>query len=53
MFLGCGKTIVLSNGGTEEIQMASYFPGRKCTWLVKVSMRDAVYFKVDIYRVPQ
>nr|XP_034318632.1 neurogenic locus Notch protein isoform X7 [Crassostrea gigas] len=32
---GCGKTIVLSNGGSEEITMTSYSSGKSCTWLVK------------------
>ncbi|XP_052694542.1 uncharacterized protein LOC128172873 isoform X2 [Crassostrea angulata] len=48
---GCGKTIVLSNGGSEEISMTSYSSGKSCTWLVKAesdSLIKATVTSVDL-----
>lgn len=48
---GCGKTIVLSNGGSEEITMTSYSAGKSCTWLVKAesdSLIKATVTSVDL-----
>lgn len=50
MFLvsGCGKTIILSNGGSDEINMTPYSSGKICTWLVKVRMYDLnILFKIS------
>lgn len=44
LFLGCGKTINLSNGGSEEITMTSYSSGKLCTWLVKVRKCDVMFY---------
>lgn len=48
---GCGKTIILSNGGSDEINMTPYSSGKICTWLVKAesdSLIKATVTSIDL-----